>query len=50
MDYMVALGLLGAALKDLAVELGIFVMSSTQLNGDVDKKVGIKDQTCLRGR
>lgn len=45
----VALGLLGAALKDLAVELGIFVMSSTQLNGDVDKKVGIKDQTCLRG-
>lgn len=45
----VILCLLSTALKDLAVELNVFLMSSTQLSGDIDQKKGIKDQTCLRG-
>ena len=45
----VALGLLGAALKDLAVELNVFVMSATQLSGDFEDSKRIKTQTLLRG-
>ena len=45
----VALGMLGTALKDLAVELNIFVMSATQLSGDYENAKTIKTQTLLRG-
>lgn len=44
----VVLTLLSTALKDLAAELNIFIMSSTQLSGDVDQKKGIRDQRFLR--
>ena len=49
LDYMVALMMLSTALKDLAAELDIFIMSATQVNREVENKKGIKDQTCLRG-
>ena len=45
----VILGFESLVLKDLAVELKIFLMSGTQVNENVDKKKGIKDQTCIRG-
>lgn len=45
----VALMLLSTALKDLAVELNIFVMSGTQLSGDYENWKGIRNQTLLRG-
>lgn len=45
----VVLGMLSTALKDVAVEQNVFIMSATQVNGDLDNKKGIKDQTCLRG-
>ena len=45
----VALGLLSAALKDLANELGIFIMSATQLSGDYENVKTAKTQTLLRG-
>lgn len=45
----VALGLLSAALKDLATELGVFVMSATQLSGDYENVKTAKTQTLLRG-
>lgn len=45
----VVLGLLSTVLKDLAAELDIFVMSATQVNGELEDKKGIKNQTCLRG-
>lgn len=45
----VVLGMLSTALKDLAAELNIFIMSATQVNGDLEDKKGIKNQTCLRG-
>lgn len=45
----VALGLLSAALKELAVDLGIFVMSATQLSGDYENVKTAKTQTLLRG-
>lgn len=41
--------MLSTTLKDLAAELDIFIMSATQVNGDIESKKGIKDQTCLRG-
>ena len=44
----VVLTLLSTALKDLAAELNIFIMSSTQLSGEVDQKKGIRDQRFLR--
>lgn len=46
----VALMMLSTALKDLAVELKIFVMSGTQLNAEWEaKKGGIRNQNLLRG-
>lgn len=45
----VVLSMMSSALKDLAVELDVFIMSATQLNGEAEKKEGIKDQTLLRG-
>lgn len=45
----VVLTMLSTALKDLAAELDIFIMSATQVNGEIENKKGIKDQTCLRG-
>lgn len=50
MEYMVALGMLSTALKDLAVEMRLFVMSSTQTNAksDDDQK-GIKNESVIRG-
>lgn len=44
----VVLTLLSTALKDLATELNVFIMSSTQLSGEVDQKKGIRDQRFLR--
>lgn len=46
----VALGMLSTALKDLAVEMGLFIMSATQTNAkseDNDKK--IKNESVVRG-
>ena len=45
----VALMMLTTALKDIAVELNLFIMTSTQLSGEYDKTQGIKNQTLLRG-
>lgn len=45
----VSLMMLSTALKDLAVELNIFVMTATQLNADAEDKKGIKNQACIRG-
>lgn len=44
----VALTLLSTALKDLATELNVFMMSSTQLSGNFKESRGIKDQSFLR--
>lgn len=41
--------MLSTALKDLASELNIFMMSSTQLSGDFENKRGIRNQIFLRG-
>ena len=45
----ICLTMLSTALKDLAVELDVFMLSSTQVNGDLENKKGIKDQTVIRG-
>lgn len=45
----VALGMMSAALKDLAVEMKLFVMSSTQTNGKVEDEKGIKNESVVRG-
>ena len=46
----VALRLLATALKDLATELNLFVMSSTQLNSDgEDANKSIKNESAIRG-
>lgn len=46
----VALGLLSAALKDIAVEYNIFVMSSTQTNAQSeDNNRAIKNESVVRG-
>lgn len=45
----VVLMMLSTTLKDLAAELDIFIMSATQVNGELEDKKGIKNQTCLRG-
>lgn len=37
------------ALKDLAVELGVFVMSSTQLNANGDNNQNIRNESALAG-
>lgn len=49
MDYMVALGMLSTALKDLAVEMNLFIMSSTQTNAKSNEAKGIKNETVIRG-
>lgn len=43
------LGLMANKLKELAVELNIFIMTSTQVNADGMKKGEFKDEKCLRG-
>ena len=45
----VALGMLSTALKDIAVELDVFMRSATQVNGDLMEIKGIRDQRCIRG-
>ena len=45
----VALAMMSAALKELAVELNVFVMSSTQTNAKVEEGKGIKNETVIRG-
>ena len=45
----VALGMLSTALKDLAVEMGLFVMSSTQTNAKTDEAKGLKTESVIRG-
>lgn len=46
----VALMMLSTALKDLAVELDIFIMSSTQTNAKSDEEQkGIKNESVIRG-
>lgn len=49
LDYAVALGLLSAALKELAVELKVFVMSSTQTNSKGEDNSGLKNENVIRG-
>ena len=44
----VALMLLSTALKDLAVELNIFIESGTQLSGDYETWKGVRNQTLIR--
>lgn len=44
----VALMLLSTALKDLAVELNIFIESGTQLSGEYENWKGIRNQTLIR--
>lgn len=44
----VLLMLLSTALKDLAVELNIFIESGTQLSGDYENWKGIRNQTLIR--
>lgn len=44
------LGMMSAALKDLAVELNVFISSSTQLNAQgEDNTKGIKNESAIRG-
>lgn len=45
----VALMLLSTALKDLAVELGVFIMSATQTNAKQDDARGVKTESVIRG-
>lgn len=45
----IALAMLSTALKDLAVEMGIFIMSSTQTNAKSEEKTGIKNELVIRG-
>ena len=44
----VVLMLLSTALKDLAVELNIFIQSGTQLSGEYENWKGIRNQTLIR--
>ena len=45
----VALGMMSSALKELAVELDVFVMSSTQTNAKIEEGKGIKNEAVIRG-
>lgn len=45
----VALGMLSTALKDLAVEMDLFVESSTQTNAKANDEDGDKNETVIRG-
>ena len=41
--------MLSAALKDLAVEMRLFMMSATQTNAKVEDEKGIKNESVVRG-
>lgn len=45
----VALGMMSTALKDLAVEMGLFIMSSTQTNVKSEDSKGIRNESVIRG-
>lgn len=45
----VALMMLSTSLKDLAVELNVFMFSATQVNREAENKKGIKDNTVIQG-
>ena len=45
----VILMMLSTSLKDLAVELGVYIQSATQLSGEFENKRGIRNQSFLRG-
>lgn len=45
----VALGMMSAALKELAVEMNLFIMTSTQTNAKVEEEKGIKNEAVIRG-
>ena len=45
----VVLTLLSTALKDLANELNVFIMSGTQLNGNWQEFKGLRNQNLIRG-
>ena len=46
---MVILMMESTLLKDLAAELNVFVLTSTQISGDIEQVKGIRNQNCLRG-
>lgn len=46
---MVCLRLFTTALKNLAVELNVFILSSTQISNDDDEKGGFRDFHCVQG-
>ena len=45
----VVLQMLSTALKDLAVEMGLFVMTATQTNAKSEEEGGIKNESAIRG-
>ena len=45
----VVLNMLSTALKDLAVEMGLFVMTATQTNAKSEEEGGIKNESAIRG-
>ena len=45
----VVLNMLSTALKDLAVEMGLFVMTATQTNAKSEEDGGIKNESAIRG-
>ena len=42
--------MMSAALKELAVEMNLFIMTSTQTNAKVEEEKGIKNEAVIRGR
>lgn len=46
---MVVLRLFTTTLKNLATELGVFVLTSTQISNDDDKAGGFRDYRNIRG-
>ena len=49
MELLELLLMFSTALKDLAVELNVFMMSSTQLNAKGDDSTGIRDEAAISG-
>lgn len=50
LDFTVALGMLSTALKDVAVEMNLFIMSSTQTNAKAEEDNRLmKNETVIRG-
>lgn len=45
----VCLMMLSTALKDIAAELNVFILSSTQVNRGLEEQKGIKNQNSIRG-